>query len=106
MMMSAYRIVCTEQAPESGHPSQERIVAVGVSVDGVRASSRLTVEDVVHQMEQGDIFFTVGSKSGKVALVEKYWCHVCRGWHIRSHADAVTDNNLDSLRYCEWRMSA
>jgi|GEM_PF-665284 hypothetical protein len=104
--MAANRIICTEQVPASGHPSRERIVAVGISQDGTSASQRLTVEEVVRQMDRGEIFFTVGSTSGKVAIIEKFWCHLCRSWHIRSHADAVTDNNLDSLRYCEWRRSA
>jgi hypothetical protein len=38
----------------------------------------------------------------KVALVEKFTCGRCWRTHIRSAPDAVTDNNLDNLRRCNW----
>lgn len=104
--MSTFRIVCTEQVPAHGHPTRERIVAVGVSENGLAANQRFTVEEVVARIDRGDVFYTVGTTSGKVAIVEKYWCLTCAAWHIRSHADSVADNNLDSLRYCQWQKSA
>jgi DNA-binding XRE family transcriptional regulator len=51
-------------------------------------------------MDHGDILYTRGATSNKVALVEKYTCTPCRRVYIQSAADAVTDNNLDSLRSC------
>lgn len=104
--MAQHRIVCTEQVPY-GHPAASaRIVAVGIGNDASRASERLSVEEVVAAMDRGEIFYTLGERSRKVALVEKYWCAQCFRYHIRSAADAVTDNNLDSLRYCAWQKSA
>jgi hypothetical protein len=47
-------------------------------------------------MDLADIFYTQGTTSGKVALVQKYACTQCGRAHIRSAADAVTDNALDS----------
>jgi hypothetical protein len=104
--MAQYRIVCTEQVPYGHPPESARIVAVGVGNDPQRASVRWTVGEVVAAMDRGDVFYTVGERSQKVALVEKYWCTRCVAYHIRSAADAVTDNNLDSMRYCNWGKSA
>lgn len=101
--MASYRIVCTEQIPFSYHPSQAKIVAVGTGDDPYKAAERFTVEEVVSLMDQGHFFYTKGLTSGKIAYVEKYWCSTCQEWHIRTEADAVTDNNLDSLRYCNWK---
>jgi hypothetical protein len=61
------------------------------------------VPEVIAAMDRGDTFYTKGKASGRVAWVEKYWCHACGGWHIRTRPDVVTDNNLDSLRACSWR---
>lgn len=101
--MASYRIVCTEQVPADNHPRNAKIVAVGTGTDPDKADQRWTVSKVVASMDRGDTFYTKGKVSGKVAKVEKYWCHACGAWHIRSSADAVIDNNLDSLRACRWQ---
>lgn len=100
-----YKIVCTEQVPYGHPPSSARIVAVGVGNDP-RSAVRWLVQEVVAAMDRGATFYTVGERSGKVALVEKYWCGQCSRYHIRSAADAVYDNNLDSLQYCSWSRTA
>lgn len=104
--MAQYRIVCTEQEPYGHSPSSARIVAVGVSDGAQIAAARWTVEQVIEAMDRGHVFYTRGEQSGKIALVEKYWCSRCVRYHIRSAADAVYDNNLDSLRFCAWGQSA
>lgn len=101
--MASYRIVCTEQVPAYAHPKQAKIVAVGTGNDPGRATRRWTVREVVAGIDRGHTFYTKGEKSGRIAYVEKYWCTRCREWHIRSSPDAVYDNNLDSLRYCQWK---
>lgn len=101
--MSTHRIVCTEQVPTGNHPTRAKIVAVGVGVNSDRATERKTVPEVVRMMDLGEQFYTKGPHSGRTARVIKYWCHACSEWHIKSSPDAVSDNNLDSLRYCEWR---
>ena len=100
--VASFRIVCTEQVP-SGNHSNGRIVAVGTGADPDRATHRLTVPEVITAMGRGDTFYTKGKASGRVAWVEKYWCHSCSAWHIRTRPDVVTDNNLDSLRACSWQ---
>jgi hypothetical protein len=101
--MATYRIVCTEQQPASQPPSHAHIVAVGVGTDPNSASERLTLYQVITAMDQGHHFYTQGMQTGKTAWVEKYYCSYCRQYHIRSAPDATRDNNLDSLRYCNWR---
>lgn len=95
-----YRIVCTNQEPSWASPLCARIVNVGVSEGADNWSIRLTVDQVVNYISQGVIFYTYGPTSGKVALVERYYCNTCRKYHIRSHADCTTDNNLDYLGTC------
>jgi hypothetical protein len=73
---------------------------------GDRADEFFTVEEVVKKLSMGWVFYTVGQQSGKVALVESYWCSRCARYHIRSKADCVYDNNLDYLRYCSWQKAA
>ena len=98
-----YRIVCTEQVPAQNPPKHAHIVAVGVGNDPGAAELRLTLAQVIQKMNAGDRFFTKGVQTGKIARVEKYWCSYCGKHHIRSTPDATTDNNLDSLRYCNWK---
>lgn len=100
--MASHRIVCTEQEPVSNPPKHAHIVAVGIGADSNQAEKRMTLGEVITALDRGEIFYTVGGKSKKTAKVEKYVCQHCRRTHIRSTADAVQDNNLDSLRYCRW----
>lgn len=104
--MAYYRIVCTEQQPYGNPPSHAHIVAVGTGESTSAASHRWTLKEVLDAMDRGDVFFTRGEQSGQVALVQKYLCSRCLGYHIKSAPDAVTDNNLDSLRYCGWKRTA
>jgi hypothetical protein len=71
---------------------------VGVGDDSNDAARGWTLDEVLAAIDHGDILYTRGTTSNKVALVEKYTCTPCRRIHIQSAADAVTDNNLDSLR--------
>ncbi len=75
----------------------------GTGTNADKADQRWTVTEVITAMDAGHQFYTQGKASGKTAWVEKYWCSACGAWHIRSVADAVTDNNLDSLRACSWQ---
>lgn len=98
-LMSQYRIVCTTQEPASLPNDRAHIVAVGTGT----ASSYdkyWTLSEVLAAMDKGDTFYTYGESSHKTALVQKYVCPWCYRTHIRSHPDAVTDNNLDNLPRC------
>jgi hypothetical protein len=97
--MATYRIVCTLKEP-SGHSNpEEHIVSVGVG-DDASTAAQWTLDAVLAAMDLADIFYTRGTTSNTVALVEKYTCTQCRRVYIRSAPDAVTDNHLDSLRRC------
>ena len=101
--MASYRIVCTEQEPFNEPTSHAHIVAVGTGTDPDKADKRWTLDEVLSAIDRGDTFYTKGKQSGKTAIVEKYTCTLCRRMFIRSRPDAVTDNNLDSLRRCQWQ---
>lgn len=100
----SYRIVCTEQEPLYRPTAHAHIVAVGTGSDPDRATTRWTREEVVYAIDvQGQTFYTLGKYTGKVAYVETVACpDGCGTRIIRSRADATTDNNLDSLRRCNW----
>ena len=98
--MATYRIVCTDRQP-SGHSNQRaHIVAVGAGDDQNKAQRKWTLDEVLRAIDRGDLFYTKGVNTGKVALVETYTCATCRRVYIRSVADKVADNNLDSIRPC------
>ena len=105
-MSTFLRIVCTEQVPYGNPPKCARIVAIGVSNGSDYWEQRLTADDAIALMKKGAVFYTKGLQSGAFAYVESYWCFTCKKHHIRSKADAVKDNNLDSLGYCAWRSAA
>lgn len=101
--MAQYRIVCTDQEPVNWPNSHAHIVSVGISTNGNRAENRLTLEQVISALDRGEEFYTYGEHSRKVARVIKAPCGHCSRTIIKSSPDAVTDNNLDSLRRCEWQ---
>jgi hypothetical protein len=72
---------------------------VGVG-DDVSTAARWALDAVLSAMDLADICYTRGTTSDKVALVQKYMCTQCGRVYIRSAEDAVTDNDLDSLRRC------
>lgn len=101
-----YRIVCTDQEPAHLPPSHAHIVAVGIGAAADRATSKMTLDEVLVALSHGHVFYTHGERSGKTALVNRAACAHCGRPIIKSAPDAVHDNNLDSLRYCAWQASA
>lgn len=98
--MARYRIVCTNQEPADQPPTHAHIVAVGTGIITTEYTRKWTLDEVLKAMKGGDTFYTKGAQSGKVAEVERYTCRPCQRDYIRSDADAVKDNNLDSLPSC------
>lgn len=98
--MARYRIICTRQEPASAAPSHQHIVAVGTGTEPRNYTQLWTLDQVLAAMRRGETFYTQGEQSGKVAEVEQYHCSYCRRTYIRSHPDAVADNNLDNLPRC------
>ena len=93
------RIVCVE----TEHPHRH-ILAVGVGAAASKATERLTVGEVRTAIANGDVFYTVGSVTGDVALVSPDDCRIngCTIKTIRTHPDDARDDNLDELRVCNW----
>lgn len=102
--MARYRIICTAQQPVQVPNDRAHIVAVG-TIDPASTSSTYTkywqLSEVLKAMDAGDKFYTQGEQSGETAAVDKYTCPSCTKTHIRSAADATTDNNLDNLPRCQ-----
>jgi hypothetical protein len=99
--MSTYRVICTNQEPASQPPQHAHIVAIGVGTITDPYNQRFSLPQTIQMMTNGDRFYTQGPRSGKTAWVEKFYCSYCRQYHIKSTADTVEDNNLDSLPYCQ-----
>ena len=99
--MTAYRVICTNQEPAAQPPQHAHIVAIGVETTADYYYQRFSLSQVIQMMDNGDRFYTLGPRSRKTAWVEKYYCTYCRQYHIKSAPDAVGDNNLDSLPYCQ-----
>jgi len=97
-----YRIVCTNQEAVHYPTTHAHIVAVGTRTDPKKADTQWTLAQVIAARDRGDVFYTQGEQSGKIALVEKYVCSRCNRTYIRSARDAVYDNNLDNLGRCNW----
>lgn len=98
--MGPFRVVCTTQEPINLPVSHRHIVAVGTGSDPDKYTDRWTLAQVITAIESGTVFFTVSPSTGAVALVQVVSCWHCNRKIIRSAADAVTDNNLDNLRFC------
>jgi hypothetical protein len=100
--MARHRVVCTEQEPVSLPTSHAHIVAVGTGTDPNQANTRWTLAQVIAAINRGEVFYTYGERSQKVALVRVVACPTCGHSIIRSAPDAVQDNNLDYLRRCNF----
>lgn len=98
--MATYRIVCTDQEPSGQSDEHAHIVAVGVGDDPAKAPRKWPLDEVLRAIDRGDVFYTKGADTGKLAIVMKYTCAPCRRVHIRSAADRVSDNDLDRMRRC------
>ena len=98
--MVEYRIVCTTQEPEGRSHDAAHIVLVGVGDNPDHAQQLLALKDVFKRMVEGHSFYTKSPSAGTKADVHQYNCKTCNKTTIRSSADAVLDNNLDSLRSC------
>ncbi len=97
-----YRIVCTNQEPINEPTTHAHIVTVGVGDAPDNAARRLSLSQVLSAIDNGDSFYTVGSRTGTTAKVVSVNCDNCGRRIIKSSPDATTDNNLDSLRACRW----
>lgn len=95
--------MCTNQEPVSAPKTHAHIVRVGIGDNPAAADEAMTLAQVLNAIDAGDTFYTKGTTSGKVAEVDAVPCAHCGHRVIRSRADAVSDNNLDSLRTCVWK---
>jgi len=91
--------VCDNQV----HVDQPKTHAHIVEVTGTAPQhyDRLwSVAEVIDRESPGRSLYTLSPSAGEAARVIVVGCSVCGQQIIRSSADAVTDNNLDSLPDC------
>ena len=101
--MPKHHIVCADHTETHGHSSHHHITSVGTGSHVAGMTKRWSLKEVLAALDHGDVFYTEGETSKRVAEVEKYHCHVCGGLHIRTKPDHAHDNNLDSLKHCPVR---
>lgn len=102
--MSDYRIICTRKVAAPGG-THVHIEEVGTGVTPETYTRIWARADVVRAIETGaDRFHTISQSTGARAEVHTADCpgQNCRLRIIRSAPDAVTDNNLDQLGYCNY----
>lgn len=92
--MTEYQVVCVTLL----RPAQHRHI-LGIGTATSYAPTRWTVDDVWSAIAGGDRFYTNDSR-GRRAFVERWQCRRCGLRTLRTRADAVTDNNLDTLPPC------
>jgi hypothetical protein len=98
--VASYQVVCTVQEPAYAPPTHAHIVEIGTGTTRQYFSRKWSLSEVIRAIRSGDSFYTVGPTSGRTAQVQIVACRHCGREIIRSTADAVSDNNLDSLPAC------
>ena len=95
--MTTQKIVCVK----TEHP-HKHIISVGVGGTSSAPTETMTVKAVRDKIDAGDTFETHSASTGKDAKVLKDTCKEpnCTVETIRSHSDAIADNNLDNLPTC------
>jgi hypothetical protein len=95
-----YRVVCDNQVPVDQPKTHAHIVEVGTGTTPQHYDRLWSVAEVIAANGRGDVFYTLSASTGEAARVIVVGCSVCGQQIIRSSADAITDNNLDSLPDC------
>ena len=98
--MANHRVICIIEEAVIRPSRHNHIVAVGTGLHPDYIDRRWTVTDLLSALDRGEVFYTQGVASGKVAAVEKTACPHCGEPTLRSATGAVADNELSSLRHC------
>ncbi len=103
--MNEFHIVCTDQVPVNVPLNHAHIVAVGIDTnnDGwadAPHSLQAVISNIQNKLAR---YYTIGNHSGERAYVEVVPCKVCNRLIIKTYPDDTKDNNLDSLRRCNWK---
>jgi len=92
--------VCDNQVPVDQPKTHAHIVEVGTGTTPQHYDHLWSVAEVIAATGRGDVFYALSPSSVEAARVIVIGCSACGRQIIRSSADAVTDNNLDSLPDC------
>lgn len=106
--MSRYHIVCTDLKPVLSPRPHQHIVSVGVDTDNVDdyANEKHSLQTVIDNIrEKNDTYFTIGNFTHRQVTVEVVRCPACGHLIIKTRPDNTRDNNLETMRTCQWRTS-
>jgi hypothetical protein len=95
-------VVCVNKALSVG-ATHEHITHLGLG-DAAGYRSRITVAEAIRQLRMpfGDRYYTVSPTTGRRAEVIEGGCEACgQRPYVRTTADGISDNNLNSLTYCQ-----
>jgi hypothetical protein len=96
-----HRVICVNKT-RGVLASCEHITNLGLG-DESGYYQRITVDEVLRQIRNpfGDRYYTVSPTTGARAEVIEGQCEVCGGRpYVRTTADGIRDNNLNSLTLC------
>lgn len=100
-MISKHRILCVDHSEHQCHGHHaSHIVGIGTGHTPGQIDQRWSLEEVLAAMHRGEVFYTQGEHTHKIAEVESYHCTQCGGTHIRTQPDHAHDNNLNALASC------
>jgi hypothetical protein len=106
--MSKYHIVCTDLMPVNAPRQHQHIVSVGVDTDKADnyANEKHSLQTVIDNIrEKKDVYYTIGHVTGRQAAVEVAHCPACGHLIIKTRPDDTRDDNLETMRTCQWRAS-
>ena len=94
-----HRVVCDNLVPVDQPKTHAHIVEVGTGTTPQHYDRLWSVAEVI-AATAGAMLHTLSASTREAARVIVVRCSVCGQQIIRSSADAITDNNLDSLPDC------
>ena len=99
--MAQFRITCTRLESFAEPGRKPHIVAVGTGRSTGRFDTLWAVDEVLHAMDHGHIFYTQGEKSRRIVRVEQVVCPDCQRTFIDCRSESSRDADLENLPHCE-----
>ena len=99
--MSRYQVVCTDKVATLTQPYHTHISHLGLATNS--GTQLVTREWVIQELRKpyGHRFYTISPTTGAVADVIEAGCERCGVRpYVRTTADGIHDNNLNSLNAC------
>jgi hypothetical protein len=73
--MPSHRVICTRQEPADRETHSAHSVSVGIATVPTANTRLMSLGEVWQAISYGEIFYTQGPQSDKVALVARHTCY-------------------------------